>query len=74
MHDHNVFRNVLWHRILSAESFYYSPWFVVWIVGSALLIYAVGWMLNEVIGGGIRRIVDSEYVKKWESQIQASMQ
>lgn len=64
MHDHNIFRNVMWHQLLSAESFYYSPWFIVWIGGSVVLIYATGWILNEAVSKGINRIVDSTYVKK----------
>lgn len=47
-HDHNFFRYILWRDILHAEEFYHSHYFVVWVIATALLIYAVGYVIDSV--------------------------
>lgn len=39
IHDHNFFRPVVWNKIIKADTWYYSEYFIVYVVLTVLFIY-----------------------------------
>ena len=47
LHDHNYFRNILWHNIIGAENWYGSPHFLIMVLAMTFLIYGVGMVIDR---------------------------
>lgn len=41
IHDHNYFRNILWNDIFQCTQWYYSKYYVLYIIGSVLIIFVI---------------------------------
>lgn len=52
IHDHNIFRYVLWNNIVECQKWYYSNYFVVYLVATVFSIFFVGVIIDSV-----RRVV-----------------
>ena len=48
IHDHNVFRDVIWSLIFRTQEWYYSEWFFGRLLLVAILVYTIGFALEVV--------------------------
>lgn len=46
MHDHNFFRNVLWLQLVMTSTWYYSPYFLLYVLLSTVLIFIIGIVID----------------------------
>lgn len=47
-HDHNFFRYILWKDIFKTESWYYSKYFILFLIIITLLVYIIGFVIDKI--------------------------
>lgn len=65
MHDNNFFRNTLWSQIVLTTTWFYSPYFIILVFISTLMIFISGLLIDFIrVKMFERLILKSSYITK----------